>query len=434
MKKWVSYFIPQPLAALIICAVAASLLSRDGLQLWQRTTGSAWLSLLPLALGLTLALFLAGLYPIHIQYRTKINLTTPLLYLIVILLPPGLAGLCAALGTLLTQLLTARKRGNLPSDVVIAVGRWTLMVWVGNNVAYAISIRPTDEGWVLLGVAILMFLFDVVSASLEFSLVTREPPWAFVKSLLHEGGVLEIVQYLLGVLGALAAEQKIWSLLLLALPVWVVYLAFKNAKETRDSTRQLLESMADAVDLRDPFTGGHSRRVTEYTGCILRALNIIGPEAQLVIAAARVHDIGKIGIPDSILNNTSKLTPDEWRVMQSHAQLGADLLARYHDFARGVAIVRHHHERWDGQGYPDKLKAFAIPFGARVIAVADSFDAMTSDRPYRKGMSVEQALSILLEGRGTQWDVTMVDALVRHLTAQKATQIAPQPQTAPALG
>jgi HD-GYP domain-containing protein (c-di-GMP phosphodiesterase class II) len=183
----------------------------------------------------------------------------------------------------------------------------------------------------------------------------------------------------------------------------------------QDSTRTLLEGMADAVDLRDPYTGGHSRRVTEYCAQILRELRVTGCEADLILGAARVHDIGKIGVPDGILNKPSRLTPEEQAIMQSHSEMGAQLLARYPDFARGQDIVRHHHERWDGKGYPAGLKQMNIPFGARVIAVADSFDAMISDRPYRKGVSVQGACAILREERGRQWDPQVVDACLRAL-------------------
>jgi HD-GYP domain-containing protein (c-di-GMP phosphodiesterase class II) len=151
----------------------------------------------------------------------------------------------------------------------------------------------------------------------------------------------------------------------------------------------------------------------------LKELNLQGPDATLIVTAARVHDIGKIGIPDMVLQKPGALTPDEWAIMQTHSDRGADLLARYPDFARGVAIVRHHHERWDGKGYPAGLKGYDIPFGARLMAVADSFDAMTSDRPYRPGMSVEKATQILHEGRGVQWDAALVDAFLRSIAVTK---------------
>jgi len=140
-----------------------------------------------------------------------------------------------------------------------------------------------------------------------------------------------------------------------------------------------------------------------------------GPEVDLILAAARVHDIGKIGVPDAILNKAGRLTEEERATMEQHPVRGAALLQRYRDFVRGVAVVRHHHERWDGTGYPDGLAGMDIPFGARVIAVADSYDAMTSDRPYRTGMPIPKAAAILREGRGAQWDATIVDAFLRTI-------------------
>jgi HD-GYP domain-containing protein (c-di-GMP phosphodiesterase class II) len=154
---------------------------------------------------------------------------------------------------------------------------------------------------------------------------------------------------------------------------------------------------------------------------ILKEMNVRGAEAELIYVAARVHDIGKIGVPDVILNKPDRLTPAEKRIMDSHAERGAELIARYSDFARGVDIVRHHHERWDGQGYPQGLKGLDIPFGARVIAVVDSYDAMTSDRPYRAALSPAQALRILSDGRGQQWDAALVDAFGRHMGAAQQT-------------
>jgi putative two-component system response regulator len=136
-----------------------------------------------------------------------------------------------------------------------------------------------------------------------------------------------------------------------------------------------------------------------------------------------LHDIGKIALPDSILHKHDPLTEEERKQLEMHPGIGADMFARYKGFARGAAIVRGHHERWDGMGYPDGLARSDIPFGARVIAVTDSFDAMTSDRPYRRGMSVDQAVVLLRRGRGTQWDPHLVDAFT-HLVDTQADGVA----------
>lgn len=148
---------------------------------------------------------------------------------------------------------------------------------------------------------------------------------------------------------------------------------------------------------------------------ILHTMAVCEPEAGLILTAARIHDIGKVAIPGALLVKAAPLTSDEWALIESHPGRGADLLACYSKFGRAAAMVRHHHERWDGSGYPDGLRGPEIPFGARVIAVADSFDAMTHHRPYRQAKSISDAVSILLEGCGTQWDPMIVDALLENV-------------------
>jgi len=149
------------------------------------------------------------------------------------------------------------------------------------------------------------------------------------------------------------------------------------------------------------------------------------------VAAARVHDIGKIGVPDAVLNKPGQLDPQERSLMETHADHGAELLRRHSGFARGVEIVRHHHESWDGTGYPHRLAGTAIPFGARVLAVADSYDAMTSDRPYRIGMAPQKAAAILRAGRGRQWDAPLVDAFLRSVAADLAESDPPRVRLVP---
>jgi putative nucleotidyltransferase with HDIG domain len=191
----------------------------------------------------------------------------------------------------------------------------------------------------------------------------------------------------------------------------LLYLLYR--KEVDADTYQLLEAVADAVDLRDPYTVQHSRRVVELTRCLLDELGRTGQEADLILVAARLHDVGKVEIPDHILLKRGALTAQERVVMESHASRGAELLQHYSDFGPIVEMVRHHHERWDGTGYPHGLRGADIPFGARIIAVAESVDAMSSDRSYQRAVSMDRAAEILHTGRGRQWDPAIVDALLR---------------------
>jgi putative nucleotidyltransferase with HDIG domain len=381
---------------------------------------------LPLSSGL-LAVLLAGAvvaayyYPIHVRHQTKVVLVTVAYYLLAVLAPPPLAALAAGLGALGGEVSRRRASGAYPSDIASEVGRRLLLVLVGGLIAHAgTSINGAPSAGGLLGAALALFVLDGLSLPLVLAPIADEPPRQVLVATARETALPEAVQYAVGIVGADAALRHLWTLGLLVVPCAVVYAAFKVMTEMHDGTRQLLENMADAVDLRDPYTGGHSRRVTAYSAAILRELGLHGPEIDLIVTAARVHDIGKIGTPDAVLNKPGKLDPEERAIMEQHPVAGAELLKRYRDFARGVALVRHHHESWDGTGYPDRLTGAEIPFGARVIAVADSYDAMTSDRPYRTGMPVAKAAAILCAGRGQQWDAAIVDAFLRTLPGEDA--------------
>lgn len=374
--------------------------------------------MLVLAAALTAALVLTQFFPIHVHQNTKIHMGSVVLYLMAVLLPPPLAGPVAFAGMLVGEVLNRRVRDVYPSDIASQVGRWTLVALLGSLIAHLPEPHNALRTLPLVGAAIVMWGGDFLTCPILLCPITGESPRRVIVTMAREASVTEGAQYLIGILGAIAAQQLIWSVVLLALPTMMVHMTGKRSKELQDQTRKLLEHMADTVDLRDPYTGGHSRRVTEYTRGILRELGLQGPDVELTIAAARVHDIGKIAMPDDVLLKEGKLTDEEWLIMKRHPAQGADLLMRYPDFARGAEIVRHHHERWDGAGYPDGLRERDIPFGARVIAVADSFDAMTSDRPYRPGMPVSRAVEILRAGRGQQWDPAIVDAFLRSITDQ----------------
>jgi putative nucleotidyltransferase with HDIG domain len=174
-----------------------------------------------------------------------------------------------------------------------------------------------------------------------------------------------------------------------------------------------IETLATAIDAKDEVTHGHIRRVQAAAVGLARELGITDEDTLKAIeAAALLHDTGKIAVPEHILNKPGKLTAAEFEKMKLHAPIGAAILSSI-DFPYPVVpIVRHHHENWDGTGYPDGLRGADIPMGARILSVVDCFDALTSDRPYRPRMSDEQALAILLERRGTMYDPAIVDVFV----------------------
>jgi HD-GYP domain-containing protein (c-di-GMP phosphodiesterase class II) len=375
------------------------------------------------------SIVLANQYPIHLLRGTKLSLINVPIFLAAALLPAPLAIFAAGGGLLIANILTRVERGLLPRDITSTVSQWMVTVFLGYQIIHLTL--PGFHGHVsrfslLILCAVSFILIDFVVFSLSQSFVFMESFIPTLKSVIREGTIIEIAQYLIAILGVLAADENIWSLGLLVIPLTITYFAFKNIKEVRQETVRILNDMADTVDLRDMYTGGHSNRVADLVHQILIQLNVAGPEASLIEMSARLHDIGKIGIPDTILMKPGTLSAVEMSIMQAHPQKGAELISKYKDFSRGASIIMHHHERWDGDGYPARLKGYEIPFGARVLAVADSFDAMTSDRPYRKALSVYQSIQILLEGRGTQWEPAIVNAFVDMIMSQMVDEALPE--------
>ncbi|HKY51287.1 MAG TPA: HD-GYP domain-containing protein [Candidatus Limnocylindria bacterium] len=185
--------------------------------------------------------------------------------------------------------------------------------------------------------------------------------------------------------------------------------ALSLRERTYDAT---LTALTSALDIRDNETGGHSDRVVAYMELLLEHMNISGPELATLRRGALLHDVGKIGVPDNVLRKPTALSDAEWAVMKRHPEFGARIIAGI-PFLEDVArIVRHHHERWDGMGYPDGLKGEKIPLGARIFAVGDSFDAMTSDRPYRRGLLIDAAREEIRRCSGSQFDPAVVTAFL----------------------
>ena len=172
-----------------------------------------------------------------------------------------------------------------------------------------------------------------------------------------------------------------------------------------------VEALATAVDRRDNYTGEHSQEVVELALAVGTRLGLGGPELSDLEATARLHDVGKIGVPDAILSKPGPLDRDEWTIVKQHPDWGAEMLAKVPELTRIAVLVRHGHERWDGGGYPDGLRGEEIPLPSRIVLTCDAFHAMTSDRPYRSAMDRASALRELEENAGSQFDPRTVEAL-----------------------
>ncbi len=195
-------------------------------------------------------------------------------------------------------------------------------------------------------------------------------------------------------------------------------IAIRNAQLHADLRTSYIDSICaitNALEARDPYSYGHSSNVTDYARSIAEEMDLPPQEKENIIHAALLHDVGKIGISDAILLKPEKLTQSEWEIVKEHPWRGKEILEPLSFLQEAVPIVCHHHERYDGQGYPGKLKGEEIPLGARILAVADSYDAMSSDRPYRKRLSEEECLAELKKAAGKQLDPRIVEAFLRVL-------------------
>lgn len=181
----------------------------------------------------------------------------------------------------------------------------------------------------------------------------------------------------------------------------------------RDSLLSAIEKLSGAVEIRDAYTGAHSQRVTVFAILLGQQLHLSAEELELIRIGTLLHDIGKIGIEDAILRKPGKLTTAEFDVMKTHTTKGAELIEKMPDLVSVVPIVRSHHERWDGGGYPDGLKGEDIPRLARIVAVANAFDALAFDTPYRQGQAAEIAFAEIERHQGRQFDPDVVTAFLQ---------------------
>jgi HD-GYP domain-containing protein (c-di-GMP phosphodiesterase class II) len=198
-----------------------------------------------------------------------------------------------------------------------------------------------------------------------------------------------------------------------AIPLLGVRQLYRNTIELTKVTEELLDLMVAAIEARDPYTSGHSERVSKASRIIAKAIGLRPGDVERVGVAALLHDVGKIDEAFApILAKEGRLTPEEWETMKRHPIRSAELVGLLSSLKDVVGAVRHHHENWDGTGYPDGLKGAAIPQASRIIMFADTLDAMTSDRPYRKALSMDEAKAEIIKFRGRQFDPSICDRII----------------------
>lgn len=211
----------------------------------------------------------------------------------------------------------------------------------------------------------------------------------------------------------------VWLVLLMLLPLLLARYAWKLYLDAQKQQMLLIHGIISAMEAKDKYTEGHSRRVYEYALQIGQAMGMTRKQLEILGTGALLHDVGKIGIDDSILRKPSRLTDDEWQIMRSHPDIGVHIVSGLGFKPEVLEIIRNHHQRYDGGGYPARDSDEAPSMYTMIMGVADAYDAMTSDRAYRKHFSQDKAIAILQEGSGTQFDPKVVDAFVHVLEKHK---------------
>ncbi len=403
------------LAASAVDAIATSpsLLTAFGLT----TTGEILTSL-----GAVLGMVVAGLYPICLGNKIRTSVGTAVIFATAMLTSPLRAGLLVAFSVAVYTSIKRRKEG------------WPLYYPVFNIAQLALTamtvsflflrFNPTADvtltSWssalpVAAAVAVYFALNNVIVATMS-AIVQGRSVREVWRWMFHRPQIAAINFGLL-LLGVFLAALYYYSPVLVplaALPLYLIHQAIDNGEKIQRQTRETLEVLADAIDKRDAYTFAHSQRVAEYAKLTARRLGLPVEDQESIALAARVHDVGKIGVREALLNRPGALSTVELDEVRQHTVIGAEIVANLKEYPKSKEAILYHHERWDGSGIY-RLAYDHIPIGARIVAVADAFDAMTSDRPYRRALGHEAAFEELQKGKGSQFDPVVVEAFIDAL-------------------
>lgn len=428
MPQKLSSLSPQGRAYVIcVSAIGISIAAHSVAQLLVQPVSVQWLILAALTL-------LTGAFTVRIpKINARLSVSDTFVFASVLLFGPAAGTITVLLDALIIS-LRLQHPFREPFRVIFNVALAALSTWVAAQVFFLVSgaqpysIEQAPLAQILFPLFLFTLTYFLVNTWLvSFALALEQrrrayPIWRdnfFWLAVNYFGGAS-----VAALLVTYTKEVDLTTLGIIVPLLLISYLTFKTSMgRIEDANRHLLEvnklylstieTLAMAIDAKDQITHGHIRRVQRLAVGLAQSLGV-NDEIQLkaIEAAALLHDMGKLAIPEFILNKPGRLTASEFDVMKQHANIGADILGSIHFPYPVVPIVRHHHEAWDGSGYPDRLKGVSIPIGARILSVVDCFDALTSERPYRPALSVEDATAVLIQRRGSMYDPLIVDKFI----------------------
>ena len=369
------------------------------------------------SLFLLLLVFASEYFPVPVPRGDgSLSVSGPLLHAIAILYGPGLAVWTACFATI--------RKKDLMGQVAVPIvlfnrGMIVLSVYSFSRV-YALL--GGIQGVFSIGRDILAFiaaataatLVNAILVSIEFTFMLQTSLIGVWRTNIIWSLPSMFALFPFGVLMVMVCAQggPVYLLIFL-LPMFVAKYSLEKYIELRDAYAEMAGALSNAIDFRDSYTRGHSERVAEYAVALAKELKLPDDRVELIRYVGLLHDVGKVGIRDAIMKKPGTFTFDEYEEMKNHAKMGADMLVGMKFLGRGQDWVRYHHERWDGKGFPEGLSGEDIPLEARILACADSFDAMTTDRPYKKRMSFEDAREEIQRCSGTQFDPAIAKAMTK---------------------
>jgi len=361
--------------------------------------------------------------PVYLSQSEIVTLGFPIAYASLLIYGPGISSwvaICGAIGGVgRSKKLTIDKILFNSAQLTLSISiAWVIYKKLGGTL-----ITPNSAGSFFplvpsVGVYFLVntFLVSIVIALHQKTSVLKVELFSFKWGIPNY-----LAQAPIAFLMAVVYRQiSWWASLFLLFPLFIAHYVYRLYVNLQKQHLDTIQALATAIEARDSYTEDHSQRMAEYAFSVAKQLGLSTSEAETIQYAAVLHDIGKIGVNDEILNKPGPLTEKEWVKMKKHVIIGTDILTRIDSFREASRIVYHHHERYDGQGYPEKLKGEEIPIGARILSVIDAYDAITSKRPYRPASSAQEAIEEIKKNAGTQFDEKVVKVFLRVLN-QNAT-------------
>lgn len=374
-------------------------------------------------------IFVFGLFPI-ITFRGQVEFTmsAPAQIGAAILFGPALAILATLISNVADE--AVRRRAWLPA--LFNVAQSVISVSVAGVVYYALSdkdpvqLNSVNDLAAFVSSGSLYYIINNFLVLLVVSLAERIPILTVWRSAYEGMAWGELSMIPLGAMLVLLWQLNPWSVALVVLPIFAVRFYMGLVHELRNQAKQALVTLADAMETPDPSGYRHSQKVAEYAEMIARQMGLSPQEIDLLVISARLHDLGMVGLSHELLKKSTALSQEEVQEFQRHVNISSSLLAQFPALAVDNRVIRDHHERFDGSGYPAGKKGEEIALEARILAVADAFDALTSERPYRKAMSKNEAMVRIRNGSGIQFDPKVVEALDKALALEGRPSLAPE--------